>query len=166
MLVRKEQKQKWEKEQKEAFERLKVVFITESILAIPNINREIRVKADALDYTTGGVLSTKCKDEKWRLMAFISKLLNTMEQNYEIHDKKMLAVIRCLEAQKHYLEGAKLEFEIQTDYKNLQYFITSQKLNHKQARQALYLSQFNFALKHVPEKSMRKADGLSRRPGW
>ena len=56
------------------------------------------MKADALDYTTGGVLSTKCKDEKWRLVAFISKLLNTMEQNYEIHDKKMLAVIRCLEA--------------------------------------------------------------------
>jgi len=42
----------------------------------------------------------------------------------------------------------------------------SQKLNHRQARWALYLSQFNFALKHVPGKSMEKADGLSRRPDW
>jgi len=44
--------------------------------------------------------------------------------------------------------------------------MTSQKLNHRQARWALYLSQFNFTLKHVPEKSMGKADGLSRRPNW
>ena len=92
--------------------------------------------------------------------------MNTTERNYEIHDKEMLAVIRCLEAWRHYLEGAKLEFEIWTDHKNLQYFMTSQKLNRRQARWALYLSRFNFVLKHVPGKSMGKADGLSRRPDW
>ena len=64
------------------------------------------------------------------------------------------------------MEGAKLEFEIWTDHKNLQYFMTSQKLNCRQARWALYLSQFNFTLKHIPGKSMGKADGLSRRPNW
>jgi len=123
----------------------------------------MRVEADASDYATGGVLSTKYKDRKWRPVAFISKLLNAMEQNYKIHNKEMLAVIRCLEAWRHYLEGAKLEFEIWTDYKNLQYFMTSQKLNHRQARWALYLLQFNFTLKHIPGKSMGKVDGLSRR---
>jgi len=79
MLVRKEQKWKWEGEQKEAFERLKMVFTTEPVLAIPDINREIRVEADALDYATGGVLSTKYENRKWRPVAFISKLLNTTE---------------------------------------------------------------------------------------
>jgi len=98
MLVRKEQKWKWKKEQKEAFEKLKAVFTTESILAILDINREMRVEANALDYTTGGVLLTKCEDGKWRPVAFISKLLNTMEQNYKIYNKEILAVIRCLEA--------------------------------------------------------------------
>jgi len=44
--------------------------------------------------------------------------------------------------------------------------MTSQKLNHKQVRWALYLSQFNFTLKHIPGKSMGKADRLSRRPNW
>jgi len=99
-------------------------------------------------------------------VAFISKSLNITEHNYEIYDKEMLAVIRCLEAWKHYLEGAKLEFEIWTDHKNLQYFMMSQKLNRRQAQWALYLSRFNFTLKHVPGKSMGKADGLSRRPDW
>ena len=64
------------------------------------------------------------------------------------------------------MERVKLEFEIWTDHKNLQYFMISQKLNHKQAKWALYLLQFNFALKHVPGKSMGKADRLSRRPDW
>jgi len=44
--------------------------------------------------------------------------------------------------------------------------MTSQKLNHRQARWALYLSQFNFILKHIPGKSMGKADRLNRRPDW
>ena len=44
--------------------------------------------------------------------------------------------------------------------------MTSQKLNHRQTRWALYLSQFNFALKHIPEKSIGKANGLSKRPDW
>jgi len=79
MLVRKEQKWKWEKEQKKAFERLKAVFTTEPVLAIPDIDREMRVEADASDYTTRGVLSIKCEDGKWRSVAFISKSLNTTE---------------------------------------------------------------------------------------
>jgi len=166
MLVRKEQKWKWEKEQEEAFGKLKAVFTMELVLVIPDIDREMRVEADASDYATGGVLSVKCENGKWRPVVFISKSLNTTERNYKIHNKEMLAVIRCLEAWRHYLEGEKLEFEIWTDHKNLQYFMTSQKLNQRQVQWALYLSRFNFTLKHVPGKSMGKADGLSRRPDW
>ena len=79
VLVRKEQKWKWEKKQEEVFKKLKMVFTTEPILAILDIDREIIVETDASDYAIGGVLLTKCKDEKWRLVAFISKSLNTME---------------------------------------------------------------------------------------
>jgi len=97
ILVRKKQKWKWKKEQEEVFRKLKAMFTTEPVLAIPDIDRKMRVEADASDYTTGGVLSTKYEDGKWRPVAFISKLLNTTEQNYKIHDKEMLAVIRYLE---------------------------------------------------------------------
>jgi len=88
------------------------LFLFGALITIPDIDKEMRVEADASDYATGGVLSVKCKDEKWRLVAFISKSLNAMERNYEIHDKEMLAVIRCLETWRHYLEGAKLKFKI------------------------------------------------------
>ena len=41
-----------------------------------------------------------------------------------------------------------------------------QKLNRRQARWALYLSWFDFILKHVVGTKMGKADGLSRRAEW
>jgi len=87
-----------EKKQEEVFGKLKAVFTTELVLVIPDIDKKIRVKADVSDYATEGVLSTKCENGKWRPVAFISKSLNTTEHNYKIHNKEMLAVIRCLEA--------------------------------------------------------------------
>jgi len=42
----------------------------------------------------------------------------------------------------------------------------AQKLNRRQARWALYLSRFDFTLKHVAGSKIGKADGLSRRADW
>jgi len=42
----------------------------------------------------------------------------------------------------------------------------AQKLNQRQAQWALYLSRFNFTLKHVLGSKMGKADSLSRKPDW
>ena len=97
--------------------------------------------------TMGGVLLMKCEDKKQRLVAYISKSLNEAERNYEIHNKEMLAIIQCLEVWRYFLEGAKDQFEIWIDHKNLEYFI--------KAKQALYLSRFDFTLKYVAGKSMR-----------
>jgi len=111
-LVRKEEKWRWEREQVEAFKRLKEVFTTEPVLAILDLDKKMRVEAGTSDYTTGGVLLVKYGDKKWRSVAFISKSLNMTKHNYEIHDKEMLVVIQCLEAWRHYLEGAKMKFKI------------------------------------------------------
>ena len=75
------------------------------------------------DYATGGVLSMKCKDEKQMPVAFLSKSLNETERNYKIHNKEILAVIRELENQRHLLEGTKYKSKVQTDHKNLKYFM-------------------------------------------
>ena len=82
---------------------------------------------------TKRVLSIKYKDGRWRPVAFLLKSLNKTEKNHEIHDKKILVVIRGLENWRYLLEGTKFNFEIWTDHKNLKYFIKVQKLNQKQA---------------------------------
>jgi len=165
-LVKKDKKWNWTEKEKRAFRELKERFTKEPVLATPNIDKKMRMEVDASDYATGGVLSMECGDGLWRPVAFLSKLLNEMERNYEIHDKEMLAIIRGLETWRHLLEGAQYKFEIWTDHKDLEYFMKAQKLNRRQARWALYLSRFDFILKHVVGTKMGKADGLSRRADW
>jgi len=98
VLTRKDVKWQWGVEQQKAFDELKRVFTTKPVLVVPDLDKEFRVEANMSNYTTGGVLSMKCSDEMWRPVAFISKSLSNTERNYEIHDKEMLAVVRCLEA--------------------------------------------------------------------
>ena len=124
------------------------------------------MEVDASDYATRGVLSIECENRKWRLVVFSLKFLNETERNYKIYDKEMLVIIRELENQRHLLEDAKFRFEVWTDYKNLEYFMKAQKLNRRQACQALYLSRFNFTLKHISGTQMEKIDRHSRRLDW
>ena len=63
-LVRKDKKWNWEEEQKVAFKELKRVFTIRPVLVVPDLDKEMRVEADALEYTTRGVLLIKHKDEK------------------------------------------------------------------------------------------------------
>ena len=165
-MVRKDKKWEWTEKQGKAFKELKEQFTKEPVLAAPDIDKKMRMEVDASDYVIGGVLLMECEDGLWRPVAFLSKLLNETERNYEIHNKEMLAIIKGLEVWRHLLEGAQIKFEIWTDHKNLEYFMKAQKLNRRQARWALYLSQFDFTLKHVAGSKMEKADGLSRRLDW
>ena len=96
-------------------------------------------------------------------MAFYSKFLSSVEQNYEIYDKEMLAIIRTLEEWRHFLEEATHLVEIWTDHKNLEYFMTAKKLNCCQACWSLHLARFDFLLHYHPERTMGKLDALSRR---
>ena len=76
---------------------MKERFIIELVLVILDLDKKMRVEIDMLDFAIGGVLLIKCENKKWRLVAYISKLLNEAKRNYEIHNKEMLAIIRCLE---------------------------------------------------------------------
>jgi len=49
------------------------------------------------------------------------------------------------------------------DYKNLEYFMMTKKLNHHQACWSLYLACFDFKLAYCPGCSIGKLDMLSQR---
>jgi len=93
-MVKKNQKWDWIERQKRVFRELKKWFTKEPVLAVSDLDKKMRMEVDASNHATGGVLSMECKDGLWRLMAFLSKSLNKMERNYEIHDKEMLVIIR------------------------------------------------------------------------
>jgi len=108
---------------------LKERFTIEPVLVKLDLDKKMRIEADTLGFVIGEVLSMKCEDKKWRLVAYILKLLNKAERDYKIHNKEMLVIIRCLEAWRYFLKSTKSQFEIWTDHKNLEYFMKAQKLN-------------------------------------
>ena len=58
------------------------------------------------------LLQQSPKDGTWHPIDLFSKSLSPVEQNYQIHDKEMLAIIQALEEWWHFLEGAQLKFKI------------------------------------------------------
>ena len=63
-MTRKEMKWSWGKRQQKAFKELKERFTMEPVLVIPDLDKEMRVEADASDFAMGGILLMKCEDEK------------------------------------------------------------------------------------------------------
>jgi len=155
----------WSGREQMAFKDLKMVVTTAPVLMSSQDSEPFWVEADSLDFATGAVLSQQSTaDGKWHPIAFYSKSLSSVERNYEIHDKEMLAIIRALEEWRHFLEGATHPVEIWTDHKNLEYFMTAKKLNRRQACWSLHLARFDFLLHHRLGRTMGKPDVLSRRP--
>ena len=50
---------------------------------------------DASGHAIGGVLSQE-QDGKWKPIAFLSRTMQVAEQNYEIYDKELLAIVEAL----------------------------------------------------------------------
>jgi hypothetical protein len=161
-LTKKDHEWKWTDACEQAFNTLKQTFTSAPMLVMPDTKKKLRIECDASDYATGAVLSQQETDKLWHPVAYLSKSLSEAERNYDIYDKELLAIIKALDAWRHYVEGCTHTIEILTDHKNLEYFKKAQKLSRRQARWAEFLSRFDFTLTHKPGK-LNKVDGLSRR---
>jgi len=121
--------------QQNAFEVLKKAFTTAPVLRIPNDKDLFKLSTNASDFATGAILLQKdMQTNLWYPVAFFSKSLDVHERNYEIYDKELLTVIWRLEEYKHYLERYPYKIEIWSNYQNLTFFRTAQKLTRRQAR--------------------------------
>jgi len=63
-LVKKEQKWEWTERQQKAFKELKKRFTKELVLAVPDLDKKMRMEVDVSDYAIGGMLSMECEDGK------------------------------------------------------------------------------------------------------
>ena len=154
----------WTTECQQAFLDLKRRFVEEPVLMMADHSKPFQIEADASKYASGAVL-TQCNINGDRHpVAFISKTFSPAERNYEIYDRELLAIIRALEEWRHYIQGSPHTTTILSDHKNLTYYREAKKLNRRQARWSLYLSEFDVKLVHVPGTRMVQSDALSRRP--
>jgi hypothetical protein len=75
---------------------------------------------DKSEAVVGAVLSQHTgTPPKLRPCVFFSRKLGPAEQNYDMGDRELLAVVKALKVWKHWLEGSKHPFLIWTDHHNL-----------------------------------------------
>jgi len=55
--------------------------------------------------------------------------MSQAEQNYDIYDKELLTVVLTFQDWCVYLEGSLHQVQVISDHKNLEYFLTTKKLN-------------------------------------
>lgn len=92
------------------------------------------IEVDAIDTGVGAILSQRCEDKmKMHPVAFCSQKIRPAERNYDVGDRKLLAVTLALEEWRLWLEGSQLPFVVLTDHKNLEYIRTAKRLNPRQA---------------------------------
>lgn len=161
-LTKKGQPFNWNDKAQQAFEELKQRFISDPILATFDPDRETVLETDASNWATGGVLSQYDDNGDLRPCAYFSKKNLPAECNYDIHDKELLAVIRCLEEWDAELRSVK-SFSILTDHKNLEHFMKVRRLNERQMRWAEILARYCFTFSYRPGSLASRPDALSRK---
>jgi hypothetical protein len=67
-------------------------------------------------------------------VAYFSAKHSAAECNYEIYDKELLAIVKCLEEWRPKFQGTSKPFGILIDHKNLEYFTITKSLNQRQVR--------------------------------
>ena len=161
-LVKKDVAFVWTTEAQDSFEQLKELFTSAPALRTFDPDRTTVVETDSSGWCVGGALLQEDDNGLLRPCAYFSKKNSPAECNYEIYDKEMLAVVRCLEEWDAELRSVR-QFQVKTDHKNLEYFMTTQKLTERQMRWSLILSKYNFVLSYIPGETNVRADALSRR---
>jgi len=155
----------WGEEPDKAFEELKRRFSSAPILAHFYLDRKTVIETYASDFALGCILS-QYLGKRLHPVAFHSRKLNDAERNYEIHDKKLLAILEAFCELQHYLLGAEEPVTVYIYQQNLQYFLPTKVCNPRQIRWAQWLANFNFIIVYRPGSRGRKPDALSRRPEY
>ena len=135
-LLRQDTKFEWGEAQEAAFLKITILFSSGKtpIFRHYDPDRPALLETDASDFAIVDILSQKFEDGKIHPVRLVSRKLNPAELNYDVYDKKILAVVFSLRKNRHYLQGAEHKTTIFSDHQNLTYFNTVVLLNRRQAR--------------------------------
>ena len=149
------------KKKRDAFNQLQLTCITDSIFKMFDTKKSIRLKIDASDLIIEICINQE-HDDKWHSIIYLSRKFSSAEQNYDIHDKKLLAIVISLKQWRVYAEKT-LELIIFTNHKNFLHFITTKQFNRRQMRWSELLKQYKFTIFYTSKKKNDRADALNRR---
>ena len=115
----------WTPECQESFKLLKERFITTPVLAHFDFEKKCILETDSSDNVFAGIFFQYKDDGLLHPIAFFSYKHSPQEINFEIYNKKLLAIIKFFKEWRPMLEGAGLTIKTLTNHRNLQYFMST-----------------------------------------
>jgi RNase H-like domain found in reverse transcriptase len=101
------------------------------VLQRPNMTKHFVLEVDTSQYTSRVILYQPDKLQKLQPMTYYSKTFNAMEQNYDIHDHKLLAVMRGLEYWQQLILSSPHKLTVISNHANLKYYREAYQINRQ-----------------------------------
>ncbi|KAF8755939.1 hypothetical protein RHS01_04996 [Rhizoctonia solani] len=153
---------RWDTREQEAFQGLKDAITNAPVLCHADPSKPYFLETDASGAALGSILSQRQEDGRLHPLGFLSESFKGAEQNYNTHNKELLAIICSFEYWRIFLEGTAHPITVFTDHRNLEYWKESRTFNRRHARWHLLLAGYNFQIVYRPGKQSGKPDALSR----
>ena len=151
---------RWELEQQEAFDRLKLALTTEPVLRAADVTRPFRLATDFSCNAVGACLSQVDDEGREYAVSYASKRLVGAETRWSSTDGEAYAAVWAVKKYHEYLACGR--FELITDNSALTYITKAKDLTGKLARYALRLQGYDMIIVHRPGTRHGNVDGLSR----
>jgi len=151
-LTQKEMIFEWDQACQTIFDHMKKWMTEVSILRHFDQNKKTILETDSFNYVNDDILSQYDDEETLHSMIYYSKNLSLAECNYEIYDKKLLAIIRAFEHWRSELKLTELLIKMFTDHQALTSLMKDKKLSRCQMRWVQKLVDFNFKIMYRSDK--------------
>lgn len=165
-LLRADKEFVWSERCQIVFDRSKELITSNQVLAMYDPEKEIIVAADASPYGVGAAMSHVINGVE-KPVLFASSTLSPAEKNYSQPQREALAIVFALRKFYKYIYGKK--FKIETDAQCLRDLFNPKKgispvAAARLQRWAIYLSMYDYEIKHKSGTRMGHVDALSRLP--
>ncbi|GBG59803.1 hypothetical protein CBR_g54905 [Chara braunii] len=141
---------------------LQRTLLSAEVLRIYDPLLPTRVTTDASGYGIGAVLEQH-DGVDWHPIEYFSKKVPVVHSIDDARKKELLAFVHALKRWRHLLLGL-CQFQWVTDNNPLVFYKTQDTVNNTIARWMAFINQFHFFPDHIPGKSNRFVDALSRHP--
>ena len=92
------------------------MFIKGLILTMFNVEKKIKIEIDTIRIALGAILNQLDKKERLYPIIFYSKKFTSLKLNYNIYNKKLLAIVNSFKIQRVYLKRFKYKIKVYIDY--------------------------------------------------
>ena len=158
-LTKKRHRFAWTDRCQAAFDSLKKILVSDSIVRYPRIDLPYKLYTDASDTCVGAILCQTHKDGVEYVVQYVSHLLSATQRSWATIEKEAYAVVYALQKLRPYLYGA--EFVVYTDHKPLLCLFSKSMTNTKIQRWAILLAEYGATIKYRPGHNNIRADMLS-----